>query len=47
VSLTYGDIAVEAEGKHMKRRLDQITDSDFADNEWFLPEGDLPEEISL
>jgi len=45
--LPNGDIAVEAEGKYMKRRLDQITDSDFADNEWFVPEGVLPEEISI
>ena len=45
--LPNGDVAVEAEGKYMKRRLDQITDSDFADNEWFLPGDDLPEEISL
>ena len=45
--LPNGDIAVEAEGKYMKRRLDQITDSDFADNEWFAPEGALPEEISI
>ncbi len=45
--LPNGDVAVEAEGKYMKRRLDQITDSDFADNEWFVPKGDLPEEISI
>lgn len=45
--LPNGDIAVEAEGKYMKRRLDQITASDFADNEWFVPEGALPEEISV
>ena len=45
--LPNGDIAVAAEGKYMKRRLDQITDSDFADNEWFVPEGALPEEISI
>lgn len=45
--LPNGDVAVEAEGKYMKRRLDQITNSDFVDNEWFVPEGDLPEEISL
>ena len=45
--LPNGEVAVEAEGKYMKRRLDQITDSDFADNEWFVPNGDLPEEISL
>jgi acyl-coenzyme A thioesterase PaaI-like protein len=45
--LPNGEVAVEAEGKYMKRRLDQITDSNFTDNEWFLPEGDLPGEISL
>ena len=45
--LPNGDIAVEAEGKYMKRRLDQITNSDFADNEWFVPKGDLPEGISV
>ena len=45
--LPNGEIAVEAEGKYMKRRLDQITDSDFADNEWFVPEGTLPEKISI
>ncbi len=45
--LPNGEVAVEAEGKYMKRRLDQITDSGFADNEWFEPKGDLPEDISL
>lgn len=45
--LPNGDIAVEAEGKYMKRRLDQITSSDFTANEWFVAEGVLPEEITL
>lgn len=45
--LPNGDIAVEADGKYMKRRLDQITDNDFTQNEWFAQEGDLPDEISL
>jgi len=45
--LPNGEIAVEAEGKYMKRRLDQITTEDFTANEWFVAEGDLPEEIAL
>ncbi len=42
-----GTIAVAAEGRYMKRRLEQITDRDFTRNEWFQPDGDMPEEISL
>lgn len=42
-----GEVAIEAEGKYMKRRLDQITDTDFSDNEWFVTEDDLPKEISV
>lgn len=42
-----GDIAVEANGRYMKRRLDQITDKDFTQNEWFAQEGELPDEINL
>lgn len=45
--LPNGDVAVEAEGKYMKRRLDQITDADFVSNEWFVTEDELPGEISL
>lgn len=40
-----GEIAVTAEGKYMKRRLDQITATDFTENEWFVPQGALPVEI--
>jgi uncharacterized protein (TIGR00369 family) len=42
-----GEVAIEAEGKYMKRRLGQITDADFSANEWFVTEDDLPDEISL
>ena len=42
-----GEVAVEAEGRYMKRRLDQITNTDFVDNEWFAPSGELPDNISL
>jgi uncharacterized protein (TIGR00369 family) len=45
--LPNGEVAVEAEGKYMKRRLDQITTEDFTVNEWFVADGDLPEEITL
>lgn len=43
--LPNGEVAVEAEGKYMKRRLDQITDADFTKNEWFVADGELPESI--
>ena len=42
-----GSVAVEADGKYMKRRLDQITDKNFTANEWFVPEGEQPEEVSV
>lgn len=45
--LPNGDVAVEAEGKYMKRRLDQITDAKFVANEWFVSADDVPEEICL
>lgn len=45
--LPNGEIAVEAEGKYMKRRLEQITDQGFSQNEWFIPEDDLPDEITV
>jgi uncharacterized protein (TIGR00369 family) len=45
--LPNGDIAVEAEGRYMKRRIDQITAADFANNEWFVPEEALPQEITV
>jgi len=42
-----GKIAVSAQGKYLKRNLKQITDSDFIEEEWFTPEGEVPDEISL
>lgn len=42
-----GEVAVEAEGRYMKRRLEQITDADFVSNEWFVPGEPLPDNIEL
>lgn len=47
IYLPNGDLAVSAEGKYMRRRLDQITGNEFIDNEWWPPEEKLPEEIIL
>ncbi|MDH3997310.1 MAG: PaaI family thioesterase [Desulfuromonadales bacterium] len=45
--LPNGEVAIAAQGKYMKRRLDQITDKEFAANEWFVPEDELPGEIEV
>ncbi len=45
--LPNGEVAVEADGKYMKRRLEQITDKDFASNEWFVPQDELPDEVTV
>ncbi len=42
-----GTIAVEAHGKYMKRRIDQITASDFTETSWLLPAGDIPTSITV
>ncbi|PLY02483.1 MAG: thioesterase [Desulfuromonas sp.] len=42
-----GRIAATAEGKYLKRNLDQITERDFVNEEWFAPAGDLPDAIEL
>lgn len=42
-----GTVAVEAHGKYMKRRIDQITDADFADTAWSLPAEVPPPVISV
>lgn len=42
-----GTIAVAAEGKYLKRRLEQITESNFVAEEWFAPTGELPNEIDI
>lgn len=42
-----GSIAVAAAGKYLKRTLQQISDTDFTETEWFAPAGEVPKEISL
>ncbi|WP_321367672.1 PaaI family thioesterase [uncultured Desulfuromusa sp.] len=42
-----GTVAVLAQGKYMKRSLGQITNSHFIEEEWFSPDGVLPDEIEL
>ena len=41
-----GSLAASAEGKYMKRQIDQITDTTFMESAWFTPD-DFPEEISI
>ena len=41
-----GTLAASAEGKYMKRQLEQITDQGLSEQEWFVPE-DCPSKISL
>jgi uncharacterized protein (TIGR00369 family) len=45
--LPNGEIAVSATGKFLKRQVEQITDSSFAEESWFCPDGELPEEITI
>ena len=40
--LPNGDVAVSAQGKYMKRNLSQLNCDDFAAEEWFCPDGDIP-----
>lgn len=42
-----GEAAVTAKGKYMKQELEKITDKSFLQNEWFSPDEDVPEEITL
>lgn len=42
-----GTVAVEARGKYMKRRIDQITTADFTETSWLVPEGKPPAEIVI
>lgn len=42
-----GTVAVSAQGKYLKRQLDQITDSNFVAEEWFAPADELPGEIDV
>ncbi|NOQ52207.1 MAG: PaaI family thioesterase [Desulfuromonadaceae bacterium] len=45
--LPNGELAATAEGKYLKRNLEQITDTEFINNEWFPPVEDLPDGIEL
>jgi hypothetical protein len=42
-----GSVAVEAHGKYMKRRIDQITAADFTETSWLVPEGEMPVTIVI
>lgn len=42
-----GSVAVEARGKYMKRRIDQITTADFTATAWQVPAEEPPATISL
>jgi len=42
-----GTIAASAQGKYMKRTLDQITNNNFIEEEWFTPEIEQPDEIEI
>ena len=42
-----GSVAVSAEGKYLKRNVSDITSTDFIENEWFAPDGELPEELDI
>ena len=46
IYLPDGSLAVTAEGKYMKRNVEQISDTTFVDNEWFTPD-DFPDEVSI
>jgi hypothetical protein len=41
-----GTLAASAEGRYLKRPVGQITDDDFMENDWFIPE-DFPDEITI
>lgn len=41
-----GKVAATAEGKFMKRQVGQITDEQFTENDWFVPE-EFPEEVTV
>ena len=43
--LPNGEVAATAEGKYLRRKLDQFTNAEFVDNEWFPPTEKAPEQI--
>jgi len=42
-----GSIAVEAHGKYMKSRLDQITAANFTETSWLVPDEEPPATIAI
>ncbi len=42
-----GSVAVEAQGRFVKRRIDQITDSDFTQTAWQLPDDPTPDTLTI
>lgn len=47
IYLPNGEVAVSAEGRYLRRRLDQITNSEFIANEWWPPAEEPPQEILI
>ncbi len=45
--LPSGEIAATAEGKYLRRKLEQFTDAEFVDSEWFPPTEQPPEQLDL
>ena len=45
--LPNGEVAVSAEGKYMKRSINQIAQDDFLDDEWFEGNGEERVEIQV
>jgi len=45
--LPSGEIAATAEGKYLRRKLEQFTDAEFVDSEWFPPAEQPPEQLKL
>lgn len=43
--LPNGDVAATAEGKYLRRKLEQFTNAEFVDSEWFLPKENPPAQI--
>lgn len=47
IILEDGTVAVEARGKYLKLPVEDITDTDFSDTEWFADRLPLPAEIAV
>ena len=45
--LPNGDVAVSAEGRYMKRDIQQIAQNDFMNDEWFASDGKERDEIEI